>query len=383
MIYLRCSVKSIHRAVSAVVGASFLMGAAPLSRTGRAERPIAPGATEARPEVRPSDFIGILDFYGLRKVTPQQLRKELGLKEGDRMPQSDSEVSAAVRRLGKVPGVVRARLERVCCDEQGRGILFVGIEEKGAPRFSYRPAPRTVASLPPEMVAAYRRYEEALAEAVRKGDAGEDDSQGHSLAANPAVRSVQEQFLSYAAAHVKTLRHVLRNAADAEQRRMAACIIGYAPHKREVVDDLLYAVRDADEGVRNNATRALNAIAALAQRQPEQRIRIEPTPFIAMLNSIVWSDRNKAAAVLMSLTGNRPARVLDPLRERALPSLVEMARWKSPGHALPAYLLLGRIAALEENAIWQAWTRGEREQVIDRALKRSSTSGWPDGFKVK
>jgi hypothetical protein len=51
-----------------------------------------------------------------------------------------------------------------------------------------------------------------------------------------------------------------------------------------------------------------------------------------------------------------------------LPALVEMARWKSPGHALPAYLVLGRVAGLDENELWQAWNQGEREKVITRAL---------------
>ena len=88
-----------------------------------------------------------------------------------------------------------------------------------------------------------------------------------------------------------------------------------------------------------------------------------------MLNSIVWSDHNKAAATLMALTASRPPRVLDRLRQQAVPALVEMARWKSPGHAWPAFLVLGRIAGLDEAAIGQAWTHGEREPVIARVLK--------------
>jgi HEAT repeat protein len=162
---------------------------------------------------------------------------------------------------------------------------------------------------------------------------------------------------------------VLRTAADPEQRQIAAELLGYAPNKRDVVPDLVEAVRDPDEGVRNNATRALWAIAVLGQRKPELGIRIDATPFITMLNSLVWSDRNKAAAVLSALTAGRATPVLARLRRQALPALVEMARWKSAGHAQAPFILLGRLAGLEEAAIGRAWTSGEREAVIARALE--------------
>jgi hypothetical protein len=94
---------------------------------------------------------------------------------------------------------------------------------------------------------------------------------------------------------------VLQNSYDAEQRAAAAWIIGYAPDKQLVIDDLLYATRDPDDGVRNNAMRALGAITVLARRRPELGIRVSPAPFIEFLNSISLSDRNKALAILVSL----------------------------------------------------------------------------------
>jgi hypothetical protein len=67
--------------------------------------------------------------------------------------------------------------------------------------------------------------------------------------------------------------------------------------------------------------------------------------------------------------------VLVPLRKRALPALVEMARWKSSGHAQAPFFLVGRIAGLDDIAISQAWERGEREAVIARALRSTSVRG--------
>jgi hypothetical protein len=54
------------------------------------------------------------------------------------------------------------------------------------------------------------------------------------------------------------------------------------------------------------------------------------------------------------------------LRETALPSILEMARWKSLGHALPAFLIAGRMAGVPEEEILDAWTKGDREQVLGK-----------------
>ncbi len=48
-----------------------------------------------------------------------------------------------------------------------------------------------------------------------------------------------------------------------------------------------------------------------------------------MLNSLEWTDRNKSALVLEELTRKRDTALLKLLRERAVPALVEMARWKN------------------------------------------------------
>ena len=42
------------------------------------------------------------------------------------------------------------------------------------------------------------------------------------------------------------------------------------------------------------------------------------------------------------MTEKRDPKMLDQIRERALPSLIEMAKWKHAEHAIPGYILLGR-----------------------------------------
>jgi hypothetical protein len=47
-----------------------------------------------------------------------------------------------------------------------------------------------------------------------------------------------------------------------------------------------------------------------------------------------------------------------------------MAEWQSSGHALPAYLILARIAGQSDAEAMQAWDRGDRHAVIDAAIGR-------------
>ena len=60
------------------------------------------------------------------------------------------------------------------------------------------------------------------------------------------------------------------------------------------------------------------------------------------------------------------------LRERALPALVEMSRWKTLAHALPAFILTGRLTDLTDAQIQDAWSRGDRESVIAAAMGNNS-----------
>ena len=93
-------------------------------------------------------------------------------------------------------------------------------------------------------------------------------------------------------------------------------------------------------------------------------------PFIGLLNSPVWTDRNKASFALAELSERRDPKLLGKLQREALAALIEMAHWKSGGHAKPALMILGRIGGQSDDAIQAAWTRGEREGIINAAVKR-------------
>ncbi len=308
--------------------------------------------------------IGDIEVYGRNKVPAERVLRALAVKTGDELPPSKGDLE---ERLEAIPGVVQARVEAVCCEE-GRAVLFVGIEEKGARRFAFRSEPAGQAALPGDLVATYGQFLEALQAAAQRGKMAEDLTEGHPLAADLGVRAFQRRFVTYARDNLKLLRAVLREGSDPDQRAIAAAVINYAPDKAAVLDDLQYAMQDPDEAVRANAMRAVNAIAVLAVKRPDLKLHIPATWFVEMLNSLALSDRTRAAAALVNLTDKDNKAALDQIRERALPSVVEMARWRSLRFALPAYILIARMAGLNEKQIEETWTRGEREAVIRKVL---------------
>jgi hypothetical protein len=312
--------------------------------------------------------VDVLDFFGLGKIPEARIRKVLGFKEGDPFPPSKGDIE---ERLDAQPDVVESHLEAVCCDG-GKTILYVGIEEKGAIHFDPREAPEGDVDLPKEVLSGYRDFLEAYALAARRDDLAEDLTHGHSLMADPLAREIQIKFFDLAKADQSVLRNVLRNSSDDEQRAAAAYVLTYAPDKRSIIDDLQFALRDVDPDVRANGVRGLMAIAVYARLNPDMGIRIEPTWFIEMLNSVSWSDRHHALEALQILTDKRDPTTMSLLRERALPALVEMSRWKTLAHALPAFMLTGRLTDLTDAQIQDAWSKGDRESVIAAATSNSA-----------
>src|SRR4051812_8442665 len=65
-----------------------------------------------------------INFYGLRKLSPEKVLNTLSLKPGDPLPASKGDLED---RLETIPGVVAARVEAVCCEGAG-AVLFIGIE---------------------------------------------------------------------------------------------------------------------------------------------------------------------------------------------------------------------------------------------------------------
>ncbi len=334
-------------------------------------------------------IVGEIVSYGLRKVSQKEhILGVLKLRPGDRLHGSKADMED---RLADLSGVVLARVSAVCC-EGSRVTLFIGMEHRDAPHPAFRSAPGGNAVLPEELVEAYSGFLDAVARAAAQGRSAEDLSAGYSMMDDPQAWAFQKRFLEMAPENAALLREVLRNGSEPAQRAIAAALIGYIPgsasSKKNRADDLQYALQDPDEAVRANSLRPLTAIAVQASRLPlanargsdqsrdregavPNSLRISPTWMVGLLNSVVLTDRVESVKALVALTdGDGPNRqpALELIRERALSAVLEMARWKTPGDALPPFLLAGRLAGMPYVDILQAWATEDREAVLAKAV---------------
>jgi len=313
-----------------------------------------------------SDRIGDIEFFGYKGLDMAKIRETLSVHEGDEYSErTESQVRRAVAAtIGKEPTGVNA----VCCDEKGNRLLFIGLPGASYKSFVYNLEPKGHERLSSGIMTLYGRLDQAIEAAVRRGGqaAGEDDSNGYALINDPAARSLQLAVRRWAIKHQRELLPVLEFSSAVEHRRVASDAVGYARQSQDQILALVRAARDPDDEVRNNATRALGVLvrsnAALASEIP-------PDTFIAMLNSGIWTDRNKAAALLMQLTAARNSDLLAKIRSLALVSLVEMASWRRPGYAYAARMVLGRVAGLPEDRLQELVWNGPVDAIIQAAAR--------------
>jgi hypothetical protein len=204
----------------------------------------------------------------------------------------------------------------------------------------------------------------------------------------PDARSCQKLLQEAVEKYPAELHDVVRKSADDDQRAAAAYLLQYMPRdsvraNQQMVDDLQYGLQDPADVVRANAMRALKAVRVGAKLHPEQGITVLPTWYVELLNSVVWSDRREASLALVELTDTRDAGTLTEIRERAINSVAEMSRWHDLEHALPPFILVGRLAGLSEEEIQAAWVSGDRETVIKKALAGDKKPSLPERLMQK
>ena len=318
--------------------------------------------------------IGLIEIYGARKVSLQKIRTAIAAKAGDPLPSQQG----TEERIEKLSGVLASRVEAACCSDRNL-ILYIGVEERASPHLEFHPASAGDVVLPADLFENYQKLLENAEASIHGRNADEDLTNGYSLMADPASRELQQNFLPAVEQNLALVDRVLRQSADPEQRAAAAYLLQYGPSGsralKTVVDGLQYGLRDQDDEVRNSAIRALRAVMVGAKLHPDREIHIEPTWFVELMNSVVWSDRRNASLALVNMTETRDPDTLQLIRERALPSVIEMARWHDLEHALPAFILAGRLAGLDEQAIKTAWVGENRESVLKQALGQRAKHG--------
>lgn len=313
--------------------------------------------------------IGDIEFFGYTDfANPNQLRKKLPVHVGDKLTpfQTVAKVRKAIRLdTGQEP----TNVNFVCCDTHGNSTLFIGLPGPTTSHFSYYAPPKGHERLPDGLNELYRRLNREWEAAVREGGvaAQEDDSRGYALIKYLPAHAIQIQLRKYALRHQTTILQVLRDSSDVEQRRVAAGILGYAKQSQTQISALVRATRDPDSAVRNNAARAL---AILAASNPLVAAQIPAHNFIAMVKSGVWTDRNKASFVLLTLTKSRSPALLAELRKEALPALIEMAEWRDVAHASDARIILGRIAGIPEEQLQREASQPTARAILEALRTR-------------
>lgn len=309
--------------------------------------------------------VGAIDFFGTTGINVQAVQAALPVKLGDQFGAGDvksikSRIRDAVQQsTGHPPTDVTG----VCCDAQQQTTLYIGLGGRNSQAVQERPAPSGHDCLPGEPVQLYTRAVDAILAAVERDQADEDHDQGFALSQNPAARARQLEVREYAKTHARLVEGALRDCSSAHNREAAAMILGYADRAHEQIEALVRAADDPDSDVRNNAIRALWVLAAADPRG------IPTEPFLLLLNSSLWVDRNKAGLALSELTKNRPPELLTQIRQEAMDSLVEMARWHSEGHAEPYRMILGRLAGWDDTRTDQAIAANRVEEIIAAARR--------------
>jgi len=324
-------------------------------------------ATQARADASDARSVTSLDFHGVRSFDEQALRQKLALHEGDMLTRAmaDAFGNHPETLLPTMPGISRVRVSYVCCSDRGGVAVFVGVEETGSRHLSLRARPTGAVRLSDELLTAYHDVEAALFNAVQNGRANEDDSEGHALLTDDAEgRAAQSRMIVLVAPNLKLLRQVLRDSADDAHRAAAAMMLGYASDKNAVVADLVRAVTDSSDGVRNNAVRALAVFSAKKKAPP----RVPYESIIALLDSAIWTDLNKASFALFQISESRDPRFFAALKKPARQVLAGIAHWHSRDHALPGYMILGRLAGFDDAELFKRWQDNNTDEVIRAAL---------------
>lgn len=279
------------------------------------------------------DRIAAIEFFGSKGIDVEAVRRALPFHEGDPHPKhfKQQAIDAVQRVTGHPPTDVSA----ICCISDGDGVIFIGLPGASTHPFRYDAAPGGDAPPARDLVRLAEAKDKAWSDAVRRGASEEDGSPGYSLLKEPRARAAQLALRDYARRHEEEIIRTLETDRRAGNRALAADALGYGTRTPRQLAALVHAARDPDDSVRNDATRALWEIL-----RAEPSAGVPAAPFIEMVQSGIWTDRNKASLVLEQLAKDPPVR--EQARREAGDALAEMAAWREEGWALSARSILGR-----------------------------------------
>ena len=318
--------------------------------------------------------IGMIAFFGQEGFDTAAIRRVLPFNEGDAVSLGNNEKEgvelraswkeSAKQALRQFTGRNPTDVERVCCSSSGDVLVYIGLPGPSSHAVRYNRPPKGTLRLPQVFADLDDQIGQSLMKAILEGRGGEDDSEGYALSKDPATREKQLKFRDEARKNETQVFRVLESSAKAEQRAVAAEALGYVQQSRQQITALVKASFDANDEVRNNAARA---IGVLLNSKPELRHQVPVKPFIDLLSSGTWTDRNKGLMVVFAMASGRDPIILSQLRSQAGTSLIEMAQWYK-GHAFAARMILGWIAGIEDKEL-QRLAEEEPPEALLRAFR--------------
>jgi len=147
--------------------------------------------------------------------------------------------------------------------------------------------------------------------------------------------------------------------AHPDRRVAAAYLTGHFQNPQEILKTLLPYINDPNANVRNAAMRVIGQTM-----QKAKQMDIDVTPFLALLDSPVVTDRNKALYVLDSAAESKAVR--RQLLTQGSDRFVALLKLKQPNNHEFAYLILKKISGKnfgETNiAAWEKWSLLQRKR---------------------
>lgn len=305
--------------------------------------------------------VGAIDFYGVGTANLENIRGKLPVRVGDwsaRLHSDNGRKADFEQATGHTPVYVTP----VCCDERGREWVFVGL---GGTKVRPAPRPTGPEKLSQPMLNLSNEFFRGLMAAIGRGNTAEEHTTGYALSKDPELRAIQVRMREAALRKEQELYAIVAHSTDATSRAAAVHLLGYAQRSPRLVTALGAAARDADESVRNNATRALGVLLAAF---PEDSKSLDLDYFLDLMNSISWSDRNKASMLLEQVSRTRDRSILDRMKAKSGDALVEMARWTSP-HRGNAVLILARIGGMDEVTLMEKTQRGLFDEILESVVR--------------
>jgi hypothetical protein len=292
------------------------------------------------------DRIARIEFFGIAGVDVKAVREALPFKQGDPLPQDiKSQANAAVLR---VTGKEATDVAMICCVGDSDTTVYIGLPGMSSRAYRVDAAPQGDTKVSAELARLSEEMETKMVDAVRAGHGDQDGAPGYRLPREPASRGATLAVRDYALHHEAELLNLVATSGDAHQRAIAVDTLGFGTRTSVQMATLLWATRDPDEGVRNNATRALMEIL---RGDPGAAAQLPADNFIDMLRSGMALDRNKGSFLLMFLTASRDPAVLARIQSEASDALAEMANWQTDW-ALPARIIQGRIAGRSDTMLF-------------------------------